>query len=73
MLAYIWAGGEYGSALQAAALQGCLEIVQLLLKQNADVNLQGNEPTILELHAYLYWGRWTIWKCTPVGSISGPP
>jgi hypothetical protein len=42
MLTYIWAGGEYGTALQTAACFKCLEIVQLLLEHQADVNLQGN-------------------------------
>jgi hypothetical protein len=73
MLTYIWAGGKYGSALQAAALLGHLEIVKLLLDHNADVNLQGNEPIILELYAYLYLGRWTIWKCTSGSSMSETP
>jgi ankyrin repeat protein len=57
MLTYIWAGGEYGSTLQAAAFQGHLEIVKLLLDHNADVNLQGNEHITLELYAYLHLGR----------------
>jgi ankyrin repeat protein len=56
MLTYIWAGGEYGSALQAAAYRGHLEIVKLLLDHNADVNLQSNELTTLELYPYLYLG-----------------
>jgi ankyrin repeat protein len=42
MLTYILAGGKYGTALQAAAIRGDLEIIQLLLDYEADVNLQGN-------------------------------
>jgi hypothetical protein len=73
MLTYIWVGGQYGSALQAAAHWGPLEVVKLLLDYNANVNLQGNEPITLELYAYLYLGRWTIWKCTSGSSILGAP
>jgi hypothetical protein len=72
-LTYIWAGGEHGSALQAAAFLGHLEIVKLLLDHNADVNLQGNEPIILELYAYLYLGRGRIWKCTSGSNTSEAP
>ena len=39
--AYILAGGQYGSALQAAATLGQLEITELLLHHKADVDLQG--------------------------------
>jgi ankyrin repeat protein len=46
MLTYILAGGKHGTALQAAASFGHLEIIQLLLKHNADVNLQGNKLII---------------------------
>jgi ankyrin repeat protein len=73
MLTYIWAGGKYRSALQAAAYLGNLETVKLLLDHNADVNLQGNEPITLELYAYLYLGRWRMWKCTSGSSILGVP
>jgi hypothetical protein len=52
MLTHIWAGGEYGIALQAAASEGHLEIVQLLLKYKADVNLLGNMPIIPYFYAY---------------------
>ena len=41
MLTYNLAGGQYGCALQAAAAQGSLKTVQLLLEYKADVNLQG--------------------------------
>ena len=34
-------GGEYGNALQAAAYDGILEVVQLLLDKGAKVNAQG--------------------------------
>ena len=34
-------GGEYGNALQAAAYDGNLEVVQLLLDKGAEVNAQG--------------------------------
>ncbi|KAJ3811252.1 hypothetical protein F5876DRAFT_8181, partial [Lentinula aff. lateritia] len=34
-------GGHFGGALQAASLKGHESIVQLLLKNNADVNAQG--------------------------------
>jgi hypothetical protein len=70
MLTYIWAGGEYGSALQAAACLRHLEIVQLLLDHTADVNLQGNEHTILEFYTYLYLTRGIIWKLTSGSSSS---
>ena len=53
MLTYILAGGEYGSALQAAAAGGHVETVQVLLAHKADVNLQGKKPIILQLYAYL--------------------
>ncbi|KAF8483147.1 hypothetical protein JB92DRAFT_2559902, partial [Gautieria morchelliformis] len=33
--------GPYGTALQAAALRGGTELVQLLLEQGAAVNIQG--------------------------------
>jgi ankyrin repeat protein len=35
------AGGEYGTALQAASHQGNQEIVTLLLEKGADPNVQG--------------------------------
>jgi ankyrin repeat protein len=35
------AGGEYGTALQAASYGGHLEIVQFLLENGADPNIQG--------------------------------
>ncbi|KAH8813964.1 hypothetical protein DL96DRAFT_1685224 [Flagelloscypha sp. PMI_526] len=34
-------GGEYGSALQAAAIKGHYDIVHLLVEKGADVNMQG--------------------------------
>ncbi|KAJ7867409.1 ankyrin repeat-containing domain protein [Mycena olivaceomarginata] len=37
------AGGEYGTALQAASYRGNLEVVALLLKKGADPNAQGGE------------------------------
>jgi hypothetical protein len=73
MLTYICAGGEYGSALQAAAFWGHLEIIKLLLDYNTDVNLHGNELITLELYASLYLGRWRIWKCTSSSNISEKP
>ena len=36
-------GGHYGNALQAIAMNGNIEIVQLLLERGADVNAQGGE------------------------------
>ncbi|KAF9063866.1 ankyrin repeat-containing domain protein [Rhodocollybia butyracea] len=36
-------GGRYGNALQAGAIQGNKDIVQLLLAHKADVNAQGGE------------------------------
>ncbi|KAF8507543.1 ankyrin repeat-containing domain protein, partial [Gautieria morchelliformis] len=36
-------GGHYGTALQAAAFSGHMEIFQLLLEQGADVNAMGGE------------------------------
>ncbi|KAK4117923.1 hypothetical protein N657DRAFT_584570, partial [Parathielavia appendiculata] len=36
-------GGQYGTALQAAASKGEMEIVRLLLDNGADVNAQGGE------------------------------
>ena len=36
-------GGEYGTALQAAALGGDQEIVSLLLDKGADVNAEGGK------------------------------
>ncbi|KAJ7179719.1 ankyrin repeat-containing domain protein [Mycena filopes] len=36
-------GGEYGSALQAAAWNGNKEVVQLLIDHGADVNAEGGE------------------------------
>lgn len=38
-------GGEYGTALQAAAYFGNLKIVQLLLERGADVNIEGEGGT----------------------------
>ena len=64
MLTYILAGGEYGTALQAAAAEGRLKIIQLLLDNKADVNLQGNKPILWKLYTYLYSGRGTVWNCT---------
>jgi hypothetical protein len=60
MLTCIWAGGEHGSALQAAAASGHIKTVQMLLNHKADVNLPGKVPIVLYLYAYLYSGRWTI-------------
>jgi hypothetical protein len=60
----ILAGGEYGTALQAAASEGELQIVQLLLKHKADVNLQGNMLIISYLYAHSCSGRWKVWNCT---------
>ena len=46
-------GGEYGTALQAAALGARIELVQLLLDKGADVNAQGGKHgTALQAAAY---------------------
>jgi hypothetical protein len=45
-LTHILAGGEYGTALHAAEVEGHIKIAQLLMKHQADDNLQGNKPMI---------------------------
>ncbi|KAJ6475414.1 ankyrin repeat-containing domain protein [Mycena sanguinolenta] len=46
--------GEYGTALQAAACGGNIDIVQLLLEHNADPNIVGGEyGTALQAAAYM--------------------
>jgi ankyrin repeat protein len=35
------AGGQYGTALQAASVGGDLEIVRLLLEKGAELNVEG--------------------------------
>jgi ankyrin repeat protein len=43
------AGGEYGTALQAALFHGSLEIVKLLLDKGADPNAEGASFVILTI------------------------
>ena len=49
----IWflSGGEGGSALQAACIDGSLDLARLLLEKGADPNLQGTAPAI-----HKFWG-----------------
>ncbi|KAL7924367.1 ankyrin repeat-containing domain protein [Trichoderma austrokoningii] len=52
-------GGEYGSALQAAAYVGETESVKLLIQKGANVNAQGGEYKNA-LNAATVWGYWDI-------------
>ena len=38
---FLFSGGQYGTALQAASIKGNLNIVQVLTEHGADVNIQG--------------------------------
>jgi ankyrin repeat protein len=44
------AAGKYGTALQAVAYQGHLEIVTLLLDKGANPNVQGASPAIMRIY-----------------------
>ncbi|KAK6449599.1 hypothetical protein FP744_10005849 [Trichoderma asperellum] len=54
-------GGEFGSALQAAAFSGQTESVKLLIEKGANVNIQGGEYKNA-LNAATVWGYWDIAK-----------